>query len=1001
MHLMSFTKAKLCFVGFVVSMVLLPCLANAQSDRPNIIHIFADDLGWGSVGFNNPSTFIETPNIDSLALAGMRLNRSYSATVCSPSRGNLMTGFHSGHADNDRNGNIGAGLRGQDVTVAEVLTDAGYRSAVLGKWGWGATGNRNLTGPDAVPSINDLESMPSLQGFEFFFGYLNHSAAHDFYYDFMWQSSQLNGPTTLVNNDNGPGGAPEYSHDLIHRSAEAVIRDWAVGSDPFYMQLSFTIPHFDLEAIQTAPALINLAGDVVFPGGLAQYGGNPGLNDKQERYAAMISRMDASIGSIVARLEDPNFDGDTSDSILANTFIFFTSDNGATPEDGLTAAISESLEVAGGLRGGKRDLYEGGIRMPAFVHWPSQIAAGSSTDLINDLSDFAATAADIAGTQARVGVDGVSILPTLVGMPQQQQLREHILFENFSNSQHGYQNSSWALVRQDYKLIQFVNGNQELYRVDVDREETQPLNLNDPIFSTIRDEMEVIAFAEGAAQPDDYAVQFRDWVGADMGLFANPSNWSVTDEPTSSAVGGVNETWSARLVNQSAAPAMANTTSSIDVLGLEVDGSTSLQTLAIGPQTTFSARNEIRIGQLGSVDLLSADLRTQRRITIADGGAITGIGTVSGDCFCGGNISPGIADIDTNVPPAGQFSFAVDFSSIDNRQNKDDVFTPLIGSIPQATISLDYGPSTVSSLSDRGFNDFPAEFNLQGWSTGNQLQDAINGNDYLSVKIAPASGLAVELVGCGFNFFRNGNNSPNDYAILSNIDGFDATSALAEITVNDTAQSRFEAAGTAGLNSQDELELRLYGWNSNQISGHTHINGADFELLFTELAVPDLGELATLEFEGSLTLQDTACVTMEIGSSSTHDQLIVSETVELSGEIKLGLVDGYIPALGDTFELILAETLSNEFATVSLTATDGICADDFDLIYEADHLLLRFNSAGVRLGDVNLDGVVDFFDISPFILVLSAGALQAEADVNKDGDVNFFDISSFIALLSS
>ena len=268
------------------------------------------------------------------------------------------------------------------------------------------------------------------------------------------------------------------------------------------------------------------------------------------------------------------------------------------------------------------------------------------------------------------------------------------------------------------------------------------------------------------------------------------------------------------------------------------------------------------------------------------------------------------------------------------------------------------------------------------------------------MKIVPASGLAVELVGCGFDFFRNGGNSPNDYAILSNVDGFNATSALADITVNDTAQSRLEAVGSAGLVADGELELRLYGWNSNQINGHTHINGADVELLFTELPVPDLGELATLVFDGSLTLEDTASLTMQIGPSSAQDQLIVSETAELSGEIQIELVEDYIPALGDTFELILAQTLNNQFDTVSLTG-DGVCADDFDLIYQADRLLLQFNSAGARLGDVNVDGFVDFLDISPFIGVLTSGDYQAEADIDKSGVVDFLDIGGFIALLSA
>jgi arylsulfatase A-like enzyme len=131
----------------------------AQPARPNIIHILADDLGWGSVGFNNPSTYIQTPNIDAVANGGMKLTRSYASTVCSPTRASLMTGFHNGRTFNDRNANIGAGLRPQDVTVGNVLSDAGYRTAVIGKWGWGADNA-------ASPVINNQGTLPTNQGFQ-------------------------------------------------------------------------------------------------------------------------------------------------------------------------------------------------------------------------------------------------------------------------------------------------------------------------------------------------------------------------------------------------------------------------------------------------------------------------------------------------------------------------------------------------------------------------------------------------------------------------------------------------------------------------------------------------------------------------------------------------------------------------------------------------------------------------------------------------------------------
>ena len=973
--------------------------AGAQNDRPNIVHIFADDLGWGSVGFTNPATHIETPNIDALAAGGMRLNRSYAATVCSPSRANLMTGFHSGHSANDRNDNIGAGLRAQDVTVAEILSAAGYKNAIVGKWGWGSSGNRDLNGPDPVPTIDNPNSIPAVQGYDFFYGYLSHSAAHDYFYSYLWESNQLNGPTTLLPNDGGAGGAPEYIHDLVQRRSEELIRDLAGGPDPFYLQVNYTIPHFDLEQIQTTPPLNDLSGQQIFPAGLAQYANNGNLNDKEERYAAMISRMDASIGAVLARLEDPNFDDDTSDSILNNTIIFFTSDNGATPRDGLGAVVTESLPVSGGLRGGKRDLYEGGIRMPAIAYWPGQIQAGSSTELINDLSDFMATAAEIAGTEARVGTDGVSLLPTLLGMPGQR-FREHLLFENFENSDLGYVRANWAIVKQDYKLIQFDNGNQELYRVDIDPNEDAPLNLQDPILDEIRNELEAVAFAEGAAQPDAYAVQFRDWTGSDMGLLTDTANWSVTDEPNSSEVGSPSETWSTRLVHEGAQPNTAIAKTDVTLLGLEIDALLSQQTLQVQPQVNVSARNEIRIGSSGRLQLINAEIETARWIEIADGGLLEGNGSVSGEVICGGKISPSNLAGDLIVPALGLLDFAVDFSGIDDRAAKDDFFTPLLESVPQATISLDYGISTGSTLFDRGFNDFPAEFNVDNWSTSGQIDGAIADDDYISLKIKPALGLSVELVSAGFDFFRNGGNSPEDYGILSNLDGFNSGSVLAQTSVTNTSPARLEAVSTSGLSTSGELELRLYGWNSNQTSGHTHITGADVELLFTESPLIGSGASAALQVDGDLTLSETACVAMQIGGVGASDQIVVSGVTEIDGEMQIEITGGYLPVAGDVVDLLLTGQRLGTFADLELI-DNGLCIVDAELIYDSDRVSLRFNSDAFILGDVNQDGAVNFLDISPFIQILTSSSFDPSADTNKDGQVNFLDIAGFIQLLSN
>lgn len=234
--------------------------AAAQQAKPNIVHIFADDLGWGSVGFNGQEQ-IETPNLDELAMRGMVLNNSYAATLCAPSRSMLYTGFHQGHGVVDSNGKIGAGFRAQDVMTAQLLEPTGYRSAIFGKWGFGASGGRTI-GPaaDPQPQITNVQSLPTQHGYDQFYGYLNHGAAHDYYYDWMWQSDAAapNG-VSLDQNDGAPGGEPQYTHDLFAAKSEAYIQQHAGDADPFYLQINYTIPHSNLLAIEDAP------------GGFAQY----------------------------------------------------------------------------------------------------------------------------------------------------------------------------------------------------------------------------------------------------------------------------------------------------------------------------------------------------------------------------------------------------------------------------------------------------------------------------------------------------------------------------------------------------------------------------------------------------------------------------------------------------------------------------------------------------------------------------------------------------------
>ncbi len=797
--------------------------------------------------------------------------------------------------------------------------------------------------------------MPSrcpAQGYSEFFGYLNHSAAHDYYYDYMWQSSGLNGATTTIANNGGPGGTPEYSHDLASRRTEAFIRDAAVASDPFYLQVNYTIPHFDLEDIGSAPAMFDLAGNQIFNAGLAQYDGVAGLTDKQQKHAAMISRMDAAVGALVSRLQDPNADGDFSDSILSDTMIIFSSDNGTTPEDGLGNGTNGAKDprISGGLKGGKRDLYEGGIRMPSFAYWAGHIEAGTNNNVLNDLSDFQATAADLAGTLARVGTDGVSILPTLLGQTQIKQ-REFLVFENFENSNMGYKNASWTIIRGELKLIKFNDGSFELYDVVADPGETSPLDLNSN--ATLKSELESLAIAEGAAAPDNYAVQYRDWSGPDGGRISDSSHWSVTDDPGNSSIGSISDTWSAVVRNTGSGDSVATVSQDINVLGFEVSGQTALQTVEVGSGATLNGRNEVRIGEHGKLQLNHATVQSRRWVEVLEGGTLTGQGSVNSNLYNSGTIAAGFDGVISPEPPTGgDFSVAIDFSAIGNEASKDSTYTPLSTTIDQGTVSFDYGPSAGSRLADRGAIDFAEEFNLRNWSTGSSLGAAINDTAFVSLSITPVDGLTVELLNAGFEFWRNGANSPTQYAIMTSLDGFTSGSELATTTLTtggSIADSiRFAVDGTAGLSTAGILEVRLYGWNANSTTGHTHITAADVGLRFATMMGETLDPAGRLDIAGDLF--HLAGGEIEIGFSGIDnsdpdnlpfDFLSVAGEVVLEGDLSLTLLGEFELFDGARFTFLEGNSIVGSFGKVTLNNAEGWAGQ---LIYDGTSVAVVFSA---------------------------------------------------------
>ena len=403
----------------------------AQVTRPNIIYIMADDMGYGDAGCYGQS-LIRTPNIDRLAKEGRRFTQCYAgSTVCAPSRSVLMTGLHTGHTR--VRGNFGIGgvkglggaagripLKTADLTVAEVLKKAGYRTGMMGKWGLGEP---------------ETSGAPNRQGFDTWFGYLNQRRAHDYYPEFLWFNEER---FTLPGNLEGEQS--QYSHDLIAGFASHFIRQ--NHQAPFFLYLPFTIPHSKFQLPDYGPY-----AQADWP-------------EQAKVYAAMITRMDRDIGTILELLEELD--------LAENTILFFCSDNGAANRyDGL-------FNSSGPLRGRKRDLFEGGLRTPMIVRWPGKVPAATESSTPWTFADFLPTAAALAKTPIPSGLDGQSILPSLLG--QAQSLEDRFLYWEFF--ERGFQQAArW----QKWKaIIPKVNGEMQLYNLETDLGETKNLAQQHP-----------------------------------------------------------------------------------------------------------------------------------------------------------------------------------------------------------------------------------------------------------------------------------------------------------------------------------------------------------------------------------------------------------------------------------------------------------------------------------------------------------------------------------------
>ncbi len=438
---------------------------------PNIVFVLADDLGYGELGSYGQRQ-IRTPRLDRLASEGMRFTQFYAgSTVCAPSRGTFLTGRHTGHAHVRDNHELGGFLdeeeRGQlalppdHPTVARWLRDRGYATAVVGKWGLGGPGSTGV---------------PTKQGFDHFFGYLDQKQAHNYYPTHLWRNEErypLRNPyfsphQKLDGNPNDPKSyekyrGVDYAIDFMTRDAVEWLR--ANRSRPFFLYFAPTIPHLALQVPEAA--LKEYEG--AFPE--APYtGDNQYLPQRAPRaaYAAMITYLDAQVGRILDTLKEIGAD--------ERTLVIFTSDNGATFDVG--GAPVAFFKSHGALRGHKTNLYEGGIRVPMIARWPGRVRAGATSDHVGANWDMWATFAELAGGAPPAGTDGVSIAPTLLGRGTQR--RHDTLYWEFHSrgSAQAVRMGRWKGVRNN--IAKLPDAPIELYDLERDPGETNDVARENP-----------------------------------------------------------------------------------------------------------------------------------------------------------------------------------------------------------------------------------------------------------------------------------------------------------------------------------------------------------------------------------------------------------------------------------------------------------------------------------------------------------------------------------------
>lgn len=454
-----------------------------EPQKPNIVYILADDLGYGDLSCYGQELF-STPNIDKLAESGLKFTQHYSgSTVCAPSRSSLMTGQHTGHTfirgNKEWQPEGQYPLEAEAITLAEVLQDAGYVTGSFGKWGLGYPGS---------------EGDPNNQGFDEFYGYNCQRLAHNYYPGHLWDNQEK-----VVLEENSGDNFAIYAPELIHQRALQFLEK--NQDKPFFMFYPNVIPHAELLLPEE-----NLAefrgkflpekkfkgaepGDSGFREG--PYGTQP---ESHAAFAAMVTLLDRQVGEVVTKLKELG--------IYENTIIMFTSDNGPHMEGG---ADPDYFNSNGPLRGYKRDLYEGGIRVPMITVWEGKTEAGTETSHPSAFWDVFPTIAEITGAKIPENTDGISFLPTLLGNENDQEKHEYLYWEfHERGGRQAVRKGDWKLVK--YNVLDPEKTTTELYNLSTDLGEENKIAEQHPeivkelseIMKNARTESEVFTFESRA-----------------------------------------------------------------------------------------------------------------------------------------------------------------------------------------------------------------------------------------------------------------------------------------------------------------------------------------------------------------------------------------------------------------------------------------------------------------------------------------------------------------------